>query len=179
MQLYLLLIRYVGKISPLPYMKKVFAICPIAFATSSSNAAMPAMMDLCTKKFGIAPKFASFCIPLAVPSNMCSSCIYQITAVIMFLKMYGVDIDLNTFCVASLLTLTLSLGVPPVPAAYVICIVTIAAHFGVPKEIAGLLFCIDTLCDRICACISVIGDVAATIVLARTENLVDEKVYFS
>lgn len=73
---YLLLIRYVGKISPLPYLKRVFAVCPIAFATSSSNAAMPAMMDLCTNKLGIAPKFASFLIPLAVPSNMCSSCIY-------------------------------------------------------------------------------------------------------
>lgn len=174
---YLILIRSVGKISPLPYMKKVFAVCPVAFATSSSNAAMPAMMDLCTKKFGISPKFSSFCIPLAVPSNMCSSCIYQITAVIMFLKMYGIDIDMHTLAVASLLTLTLSLGIPPVPAAYVICIVTIAAHFGVPKEIAGLLFCIDTICDRICACISVIGDVAATVVLSRTENLLDEKVY--
>ena len=176
---YMILIRFVGKISPLPFLKKVFAVCPIAFATSSSNAAMPAMMDLCTKKFGISQKLSSFCIPIAVPSNMSSSCLYQIPAVIMFLKMYGIDIDASTFLTLSILTLTLSLGIPPVPAAYVICIVTIAAHFGVPKEIAGLLFCIDTLCDRICASINVIGDVAATMALARTENLLDEKIYLT
>lgn len=176
---YTFLIRFVGKISPKPFMRKVFSLCPIAFATSSSNAAMPSMMKLCTQKLGIAPKFSSFCIPIAVPSNMNSSCLYLIPAVIMFLKMYDVELDINTFGMVALLTLSLSLGIPPVPAAYVICVVTIAAHFGVPKEIAGILFCIDALCDRICACISVIGDVAATIVLARTENLVDEKVYSS
>ena len=110
---------------------------------------------------------------------MNGTCVYIPIAAIMFLKMYGVEVDRNALIIIFTMTLSLAIGAPAVPNASVICILTVTSTFGVPNDIAGLLFCIATICDRIATCLNVTGDVASTMTLARTENLLDEKIYFS
>ncbi len=175
---YSLLIRIVGKISPLPFLKKIPSLWAVPFATSSSAVTMPFTMNLCTKKLGVSEKISSFSIPIGVTINMDGGCIYLPLAVIMFLKMYGVEVDLNALMIIFSMNVMLSISGPAVPNASVIGIITVTTVFGVPTDIAGILFCIATICDRICTCFNVTGDVAATVALARTENLVDEKIYF-
>ncbi len=175
---YALLVNFIGKISPLPFLKKIPALWPVPFATSSSAVTMPLTMKLCTDKLGVSPKIASFSIPIGTTINMDGCGIYLPTAAIMFLKMYGVEVDMHAIIIICAMTVSLSVGAPAVPNAAVICILTITATFGVPADIAGLLFCIGTVCERVVTCLNVTGDVAASAVLARTENLLDEKIYF-
>ena len=177
--IYALLISFVGKISPLPLLKNLPQIWAVPFATSSSAVAMPLTMKFCTEKLGISPKITSFSIPVGTTVNMDGGGIYFPTAVIMFLKMYGVEVDMHAIIIICAMTVSLSVGAPAVPNAAVICILTITATFGVPADIAGLLFCIGTVCERVVTCLNVTGDVAASTVLARTENLLDDKIYFS
>ncbi|MBO4780555.1 MAG: cation:dicarboxylase symporter family transporter, partial [Selenomonadaceae bacterium] len=176
---YMLLIRLVGKISPLSFAKKIPSLMPIPFATSSSAVTMPFTMKFCTDKLGISPKISSFSIPIGVTVNMDGGCIYLPLAAIMFIKMYGVDVDLDAITIILAMTVSLSIAGPAVPNAAVIGIITITSIFGVPNDIAGILFCINTFCDRIVTCFNVIGDLAVSTSLARTENLVDEKIYFN
>ncbi len=176
---YMLLIRLVGKISPLPFLKKIPALMAIPFATSSSAVTMPFTMNFCTNKLGISPKISSFAIPIGTTVNMNGGCIYGPLVAIMFLKMYGVDVNLNAVMVILAMTVSLSIGAPAVPNASVIGLLSITSVFGIPSNIAGILFCLGTVCERIVTCFNVIGDVAATEALARTENLLDEKIYFS
>lgn len=174
---YMLLILFVGKISPLPFLKKIPSLWSVPFATSSSAVTMPFTLDFCAKKMGVEPKISAFAIPLGTTINMDGACIYFPVAAIMFLKMYGVEVDLNALITIFAMTLSLSIGAPAVPNASVICIITITSMFGLPADIAGILFCISTLCDRIITVFNVTGDVAANVVLARTKTLLDEKIY--
>ena len=176
---YSLLIRIIGKISPLPFLKKIPSLWPIPFATSSSAVTMPFTMNFCTKKLGVAEKISSFSIPIGTTVNMNGGCFYLPIAVIMFLKMYGVEVDHNAIIIILTMTLSLSVAGPAVPNASVIGILTITSTFGVPNDIAGLLFCIATVCERIVTCFNVTGDVAAAVTLARLEKLADEKIYFA
>lgn len=175
---YSLLIRVVGKLSPLPFLKKIPSLWAVPFATSSSAVTMPFTMNFCTKKMGVSPKISSFSIPIGVTINMDGGCIYLPAAAIMFIKMYGVAVDLNALMIIFSMNFILSIAGPAVPNASVIGIISITTIFGVPTDIAGILFCIATICDRICTCFNVTGDVAATVILARTENLTDENIYF-
>lgn len=177
--IYMLVVRLIGKISPFPFLRKIPSLWAIPLATSSSAVTMPFTMNFCTNKLGISQKISSFSIPIGVTVNMDGGCIYMPMAAILFLKMYGVDVDLNALLIIFTMTLSLSIGAPAVPNASVICIISITSMFGVPSDIASILFCIDTVCDRIVTCFNVTGDVAATMALARTENLTDEKIYFS
>ena len=178
MVVYAIMIRLVGKISPMPFLKKISSLWPIAFATSSSAVTMPFTMNFCTQKMGIAEKISSFSIPIGTTINMNGGCFYMPIAVIMFLKMYGVQIDFNAIVIILTMTLSLSVAGPAVPNASVIGILTVTSTFGVPNNIAGLLFCIAAICDRIVTCFNVTGDVASAVMLSRLENLTDEKVYF-
>ena len=166
-------VRHVGKISPKPFLKKVPKLMPKAFATASSSAVMPNMMELCTDKLGISPKISSFAVPLNVTFNTAGSLICIITSSFMFLKMYGVELDLYDLVLIAFLAMMFSFGAPDF-----ISITTITGHFGVPMEIATLVFCIDALSDRLGTCVNVLSNMTATLTLARTENLVDEKIYF-
>ena len=175
---YALLINFIGKISPLPFLKKIPEIWAVPFATSSSAVTMPLTMKFCADKMGISPKITSFSIPIGTTVNMDGSCIYLPTAIIMFLKMYGVEVDMHAIIIICAMTISLSVGIPAMPNAAVICILTVTALFGVPADIAGLLFCIGIICERIVTCLNVTGDIAASTILSRTENLFDEKIYF-
>lgn len=177
--MHMLIIAFVGKLSPTPFMKKIPSLMPTPFATGSGAVSMPITMDFCIKKLGISPKITSFSIPIGTTVNANGDCLYMPLAVTMFLKMYGVDVDLDAMLIIFAMTLSLSSGAPAIPNVIVICILTITATFGVPSEIAGLLFCMDAVSDRICTCINEAGNVTATLTLARTENLVDEKIYLS
>ena len=177
--MYAILIRFVGKISPMPFLKKIPSLWAIPFATSSSAVTMPFTMNFCTKKLGVAEKISSFSIPIGTTVNMNGGCYYLPIVVIMFLKMYDVEVDLNAIIIILTMTLSLSVAGPAVPNASVIGILTITSTFGVPNDIAGLLFCISTVCERIVTCFNVTGDVASAVVLSRLENSTDEKIYFA
>lgn len=174
---YMLLILFVGKITPLPFLKKLPLAWSVPFATSSSSVSMPFTMKFCTQKLGISSKISSFAIAIGTTVNMNGACIALATVSIMFLKMYGVEVDLNALVAILAMTVSMAIGMPAVPNAGVICTLTIVGTFGVPNDIAGLLFCIGALCDRPCTCFNVTGDIAAAFVLARTENMMDEKIY--
>ncbi len=167
-------IRYVGKISSTPFFRKDSEVLPTTFATSSSITVMPSMMKLCTNKLGIAPKISSFSIPLSVTFNTAGSLICIVMASVMFLRMYSIEIDVHAFVIISFLAIMFSFGAPDF-----ISVTIIAGNFGVPAEIAALMFCIDALSDRLGTCVNVFSNMSATLTLARTENLLDEKIYFS
>ena len=151
----------------------------MAFATASSMAVMPSMMTLSTDKLGISPKISSFAIPIGISIDATSTISYFVPASVMFMGMYGIELELENLALVALLSFLLSYGTPAVPSACVVCIVTIISYFGVPNEIAALLFCIDALCDRVLACLNVISTMMLATILARSENLLDEKIYFT
>ena len=167
-------IRYVGKISPTSFFRKASEVLPTTFATSSSITVMPSMMKLCTNKLGIAPKISSFSIPLSVTFNTAGSLICIVMASVMFLRMYSIELDVHAFVIISFLAIMFSFGAPDF-----ISVTIITSNFGVPAEIAALMFCIDALSDRLGTCVNVFSNMSATLTLARTENLLDEKIYFS
>lgn len=176
---YALIILFIGKISPLPFLKKIYEVWATPLATSSSAVSMPFTMNFCTKRLGISPKITSFSIPVGTTVNMDGGSLYMPVAVMMLLKMYGVEVDWNTMLIILTTTLSVSVGAPAVPNASVIFILMVVAMFGVPNDFAGVLFCLATICDRIVTCFNVTGDVAVATALARTEKLLDEKIYFS
>ena len=93
--------------------------------------------------------------------------------------MYDNELDPQTLALIAMLSFLLAFGLPSVPAAGVIATVTIAGYFGVPKEIAALMFCLDALSDRITTCVNVVSNMAVTTTLARSENLLEEKIYLT
>ncbi len=71
----------------------------------------------------------------------------------------------------------LSLGAPGVPGAGIVCIGVALQSVGVPVEALGLIIGIYPFFDMFTTMSNTTGDVAAALVVAKREGLVDMDVY--
>ena len=176
--IYSTMLLILGKISPLPLIKKLPSFVPIPFATSSSSVTMPFTMKFCTQKIGISPKISSFSIPIGATINMDGTAIFYSTTCTMLLKMYGVEIDSAAIFTLLLAIFTVSIGTPGIPGGAVVLMAAIVGMFGVPAEAIAIILGISPLEDRINTTTNVVGDIGASTILAKTENLLDTSIYY-
>ena len=166
-----------GKISPVPFLKKIGSFVPVAVSMGSSSAAMPFTMNFCTEKMGVSPRLSSFSIPLGATVNMDGGCFYFSIQAILLAKMYGVEMTPAFIWALFITVVALSVGAPGVPGGSFVCLTSIIVSFGVPVEAAAIVLGIDPLTSMFRTTINTMGDIAVTTALSKNENMMDEAVY--
>jgi len=166
-----------GKISPVPFLKKIGGFVPIAISMGSSSAAMPFTMNFCTEKMGVSPRLSSFSIPLGATVNMDGGCFYFSIQAILLAKMYGVEMTPAFIWALFVTVVALSIGAPGVPGGSFVCLTSIIVSFGIPVEAAAIVLGIDPLTSMFRTTINTIGDIAVTTALSKNEGMMDEAIY--
>ena len=174
---YAFLLFFIGRITPLPFLKKIPSFMPIPLSTSSSNATMPFTMKFCSEKMGISPKLSSFSIPVGATVNMDGGCFYLAIASIMLAKMYGVEMSFDVLFTIFVTVVALSIGAPGVPGGAFVCLASIVVALGLPVDATAIILGIDPICSMLRTVLNTVGDIAASTMLAKTENLLNEKIY--
>ena len=177
--IYGLLLTVLGRVNPFKFFAKAKEGMLTSLALSSSSAAMPTNMNICTKKLGISPKLASFSIPLGATINMDGTSVFLIVFAMFLARMYGVDVTGSALMTMSVTVIMLSLGCPGVPGAGLVCLGIILENIGVPMEAVGLIMGITPLADMTSTMNNVTGDMAVSTIVARTEGLLDKKIFYS
>jgi proton glutamate symport protein len=141
----------------------------IAFATASSEAALPRAMEA-MERLGVPRQVVSFVLPLGYSFNLDGSTLYLSLAAVFVAQAAGVELTIGQQ-ITMLLTLMLtSKGVAGVPRASLVVIASTLSQFGIPE--AGLLMImgIDTFLDMGRSATNVIGNSLATAVVAKWEG---------
>ena len=86
----------------------------IAFATSSSEAALPKLIEGLTK-FGIEKRTTGFVLPLGYSFNVDGSMMYMTFASVFLINAYGIDMDLGQQIAMTAMLLLSSKGMAGVP----------------------------------------------------------------
>ena len=73
----------------------------------------------------------------------------------------------------------LSLGCPGIPGAGMVCLGIVLSQIAVPIEAIGLIMGINPFLDMFCTMSNTTGDVAASLIVARSEGLLDLEIYNS
>lgn len=168
----------IGRISPLPFLKKFLAFSVLPFSVRSSNACLPATLKYCSDKLGIDEKLALFSIPIGIQFNMFGCCAY-VTAIAILLRMtMGLSLDFEFLVTFFFAALMMSFTFPSVPGATVIVMTSIFGMAGVPTAAVTLFFGIDPLVDGIRTVSNMVGNLSSSFLLARLEGKVDKHVYY-
>lgn len=138
---------------------------------------MPTNLRTCTDKLGISPKICSFSIPLGATVNMDGTCIYLCVIGLFLARAYGVSVPPSSLFSLAVTIILLSLGAPGVPGAALVCLSVVLAALNVPIEAIGLVIAIDPLLDMFITMSNTTGDVAAALIVARNEKLLDLETY--
>lgn len=167
----------VALIIKLPIKKFINAIkepVSIAFATTSSDSALPKAMEN-MEKFGVPRKIVSFVIPTGYTFNLDGTTLYLSLASIFVAQAAGIHMSIGaqiTMCLVLMLT---SKGVAAVPRASLVILIATADQFNLPLWPIAAIFGIDELMDMARTSVNVIGNTLASCVVARWEGEFDDQ----
>lgn len=146
----------------------------IAFATTSSDAALPKAMSA-MEKFGVPRKIVSFVIPTGYSFNLDGTSLYLSLASIFVAQAAGIHLSLGEQLMIAFTLMITSKGVAAVPRASLIILIATADQFGLPVFIIAAILGIDELMDMARTSVNVIGNCLATVVIAKWEGEFDEE----
>jgi proton glutamate symport protein len=165
----LLPIAYLAKIPIARFTRAIAEPVTIAFATASSEAALPRAMEN-MEELGAPRSTVAFVMPTGYSFNLAGSGLYQSLALIFMAQAAGIHLTLGQQ-VAMMLTLLLSSkGTAGVARASLVIVLATATQFHLPVEPFFLLFGIDQLMDMPRTAVNVLGNCLATVVVARWEG---------
>jgi len=141
----------------------------IAFATSSSEAALPSAMES-MEAFGVPRPTVAFVIPTGYSFNLDGATLYLSLASIFVAQAAGLHLTIRQQLVMMLTLMLASKGVAGVSRGSLVVLLATLPSFGLPTEPALILLGVDQLMDMARTSVNVMGNCLATAVLARWEG---------
>lgn len=145
----------------------------IAFATTSSDAALPKAMEN-MERFGVPRKIVSFVIPTGYSFNLDGTSLYLSLASIFVAQAAGIELTTGQQLLIAFTLMITSKGVAAVPRASLIVLIATADQFGLPTFVIAAILGIDELMDMARTSVNVIGNCLATVVISKWEGEFDE-----
>ncbi len=146
----------------------------IAFATSTSEAALPRAME-CMEALGVPRRIVSFVIPAGYSFNLDGSTLYLAVASIFVAQAAGIHMPISAQLVMMGTLVLTSKGVAGVPRATLVVLLATAATFGLPTEPIFVILGIDALMDMARTALNVTGNCLASVIIARWEGAFDSE----
>ncbi|HHX04031.1 MAG TPA: dicarboxylate/amino acid:cation symporter [Tissierellia bacterium] len=163
-------VKYLGKMSLKKFYKAAFAPWAMAFTTSSSSGTLPITLETAEKELGVSKSVASFVLPLGATINMDGTAIYQGVGALFIAQVYGIDLTISQQLTIVLTATLASIGTAGVPGAGMIMLAMVLQGVGLPIEGIALIAGVDRIFDMARTSINVLGDLACSIVVAKSEG---------
>jgi len=141
----------------------------IAFATTSSEAALPLAMEK-MEELGVPRQIVAFVMPTGYSFNLDGSTLYLSLASIFVAQAAGMHLSFGQQLVIVFTLMLTSKGVAGVPRATLVILLGTAASFGLPEWPILAILGIDELMDMARTSVNVIGNCLATVIIARWEG---------
>ena len=178
---YAIFIAIGARLNPIKFVKKIGKVALFGFSTSSSAATLPLNTKTTIEELGVNEDIASFILPLGMTVNMNGTAIMQVIAAIFIATSAGYDVTIGNVVVIALLALISSVGTPAAPGAGAIILFTVLTGMGYNNDAAilaySLILAINRPIEMLVTSLNVVGDSATSVVVAKSEGMLDEEVY--
>jgi len=162
-------VSILGRTNPLRFFSAIKEAMVIAFSTSSSNAALPVAMES-VGHIGVSREYSSFILPLGATVNMDGTALYQGVAAVFIAQIYGIPLGTVDQITIVLIAVLSSIGAAGVPSAGIITLAMVLKQIGIPLEGIALILGVDRFLDMCRTTTNIIGDMACSVVIQRSEE---------
>lgn len=162
----------IGLLVKLPFKRFFEAISEpvsIAFATASSEAALPKAMER-LEQMGIPRKVVAFVLPTGYSFNLDGTTLYLSLASVFIAQASGIDLTIGQQIQMCLILMLTSKGVAGVRGASFLILVSTVSSLGLDPTKAFAILAVDALMDMGRTSVNVIGNCLATYVVAKWEG---------
>ena len=151
------------------FLKYVAEPATIAFATSTSEAALPRAMES-MEEFGVPREIVAFVIPAGYSFNLDGSTLYLALASVFIAQTAGIHMTWPEQLLMVFTLMLTSKGIAGVPRAVPVVLLATASTFHLPTEPIFIILGVDALIDMARTSVNVIGNCLASAVIARSEG---------
>ena len=167
--LILIPVIFIARVPLIRFMKYVAEPAAIAFATSTSEAALPRAMES-MELFGVPRQIVAFVIPAGYSFNMDGGSVWLAVASVFLAQTAGIPLSLQQQLVMVFTLMLTSKGIAGVPRGSLVVLIATAASLHLPTAPIFLLLGVDAIVDMGRTAVNVIGNCLAGAVIARWEG---------
>ncbi len=164
-----LLIRFLGKMSPLDFFRKAEPAMLTAFSTSSSSATLPTTLQVAEERLGTPRHVGRFVCTLGATANMNGTALFEGVTVLFLAQYFNVELSLVQQLLIVLMCVLGGIGAAGVPGGSLPVIASILVMFGINPAGIGMILGVDRFLDMCRTCVNVTGDLVGTVVISRGE----------
>lgn len=164
-----LILRYY-KLNIWTYLKQIKEEILIVLGTSSSEAALPSLMNK-LEKMGCSRPVVGLVVPMGYSFNLDGTSIYLSMATIFLAQLYNVQLSTGEILsILALLMLTSKGAAGVTGSGFIVLASTLTAIQKIPIEGLAFLLAIDKFMSEARAITNIIGNGVATLVIAKSEG---------
>ena len=160
---------FLARIPLARFIKYVAEPATIAFATSTSEAALPRAMES-MECFGVPRQIVAFVIPAGYSFNMAGGSVWLAVAAVFLAQTEDIPLSLQQQLIMVFTLMLTSKGIAGVPRGSLVVLIATAASLHLPTAPIFLLLGVDAIVDMGRTAVNVIGNCLASAVIARWEG---------
>jgi Na+/H+-dicarboxylate symporter len=171
------LLKVLGRLNPVMFLRKIRTAQLFAFSTSSSGATIPITLRTTQERLGVDRSVSAFTVPFGATINMDGTAMMQGVATVFIANIYGLDLGMSGYLTVIVMAVLASIGTAAVPAVGLVMLTMVFNQVGLPVEGIGLILGVDRLLDMLRTSVNVTGDAVVTSIVARGEGKLDLEVF--
>jgi Na+/H+-dicarboxylate symporter len=166
----LLLYPVVALAAKLPIRQFARGVLPgqsVAFASSSSIASLPALVEGAERVLNLPPRVTGFVLPLSVSIFKIAAPVSWTIGALFIGWFYGIPLSLGALATVAFASIFLAFAAPGVPRGAFLMLTPLFLAIGLPAEGIGILIAVDAIPDLFSTVLNVTGYMASTAIIAR------------
>lgn len=156
-----------GKISMGRFARAVLPAQTVAFASSSSLATLPALVEGSERVLELPERVSGFVLPLAVSTFKIATPAAWTVGALFVGWFYGVPLGIGAIATVAIASVFLAFVAPGVPRGAFLMLAPLFVAIGLPAEGIGILIAVDAIPDLFATVLNSTGDLAAAAIVAR------------
>ncbi len=158
-----------ARIPPGRFARAVLPAQTVAFASSSSIASLPALIEGAERGLKLPDRVSGFVLPLAVSTFKIAAPVSWTIGALFVGWFYGIPVGLGALATVAFASVFLAFAAPGVPRGASLMLAPLFVAIGLPVEGIGILIAVDAIPDLFSTVLNATGDLAAAAIVARKD----------
>jgi len=175
--LWLVLLTVYCRINPLRLIKNMKNMSVMALATTSSAITLPIAMEESQNKLGLSSRITNLVLPLGMSLNSNGSALHMAITVMTIAQMYQINFDGIQMVTVAVTATFVSLANAVVPGAGLVSLAIIVPQLGLPIESIALFAGVEWFVGMLRTILNVNSDVYSALLIAKSADELDHRVF--
>lgn len=143
----------------------------MTLSTTSSAATLPTSIRVSIEELGTPESITTFTLPLGCTINMCGGACSFCCLSLFVSDFYALELPLITLAEMAVVATLINMAAPGIPGGGIVLMTSYLTIFGLPVDLIGPIAAFYRLLDMAFTTINVEGDVAANLIISKSEGL--------